>query len=110
MGNVLKKVGNAAIIALTGYEVGQSINDNGQTRIEVVTVKIETQARVSSTSVYDIMWPYFLLLLVILMVLAIRYMVNKCIKRITTEGRVYYQRQGDQQPRAQVQVQIPQNL
>lgn len=110
MGNTLKKAGNAALLALTGYEVGQTINNNnnGQTRIEVITVKVPTETTNNSTTVYSIIWPYCILLIAFILVLAEKNTIKKCLRGNVSEGRAYYQQ--NEQGRPQVQVQIPQNL
>lgn len=102
--------GSALLMAFTGYEVGQVVNNNNnQARVEVITVKIPTQSPNEATTVYEVIWPYCLLLVTVVLILTAKGMIKRCLRRDANEGRVYYQ-QGNQQQGAQVQVQIPQNL
>lgn len=116
---ILSKLGNAAMLAVAGYEVGDKVIKH-EPKIEYVTVKVPTLVPNEQVSISDILWPFFLTILIVVLIVIIREIINKCIKRSIRQdnfGTVTYRAHPQGAPQVHIQpnapqpnAQIPRNL
>lgn len=64
---------------MAGYEIGDKIVKHTP-QIEIVTVQVPTDKH-DSLSTSDILWPFLITILIILVIVITREVINKCFKR-----------------------------